>query len=46
MPESQPRTVPRDEPARRKRDASTLAEGARRQTRRDSKRAAARASTG
>jgi len=37
-PASRPRPVPRDEPARRKRDASTLATGARRQGRRDSKR--------
>jgi hypothetical protein len=33
--------VPRDAPARRKQDASTLATGARRKARRDSKRSAA-----
>ena len=37
-PASRPRAVPRDAPARRKRDASTLSTGARRQSRRDSKR--------
>ncbi|HEY7102831.1 MAG TPA: hypothetical protein VH573_14450 [Mycobacteriales bacterium] len=40
-PASRPRAVPRDAPDRRKRDASTLATGARRQARRDSTRSAA-----
>ena len=37
-PDSRRRPTPREAPARRKRDASTLAAGARRQARRDSKR--------